>query len=128
MDDILRWAASVGTIGIAGGPKSARTGWALLFNCFVGTREKRRRDREAERRSLGGLHGLAGGLAGSSASRAKKCFRPKVQNSFWITEDKFSRLWTRRTNNRVGDCSNPAAALLTDQFVRSKTVPPRERR
>ena len=79
MDDIPRWAASVGTIGIAGGPKSARTGWALLFNCFVGTREKRRRDREAERRSLGSPHGRS---AGSSVSRAKKMFSPQSSKPF----------------------------------------------
>jgi hypothetical protein len=24
-----------------------------------------------------------------------------LQNSFWITEDEFSRLWARRSNNRV---------------------------
>jgi len=95
---------------------------------FVGTREKRRRDREAERRSLGVLTGsLRVGPRVPALHEPKKCFRPKVKNSFWITEDKFSRLWTRRTNNRVGDRSNRAAALLTDQFVRSKTVPPRER-
>jgi hypothetical protein len=25
-----------------------------------------------------------------------------LQNSFWITEDKFSGLWARRLNNRAG--------------------------
>jgi len=29
-----------------------------------------------------------------------------LQNSFWITEDKFSGLWARRSNNRAGDHSN----------------------
>ena len=29
-----------------------------------------------------------------------------LQNSFWITEDNFSGLWARRSNNRVGDHSN----------------------
>jgi len=102
---------------------------ALLFNCFVGTREKRRRDHEAERRSRESSRARSGvGPRVPALHESKKCFRPKVQNSFWINEDKFSRLWTRRTNNRVGDRSNRAAALLTDQFVRSKTSPPRERR
>ena len=93
----------------------------------------------ARARNVGGIVRLSAVLWESSRARSgvgprvpalhepKKCFRPKVQNSFWITEDKFSRLWTRRTNNRVGDRSNRAAALLTDQFVRSKTFPPRER-
>jgi hypothetical protein len=29
-----------------------------------------------------------------------------LQNTFWITEDKFSRLWARRSNNRAGGHSN----------------------
>jgi hypothetical protein len=29
-----------------------------------------------------------------------------LQNSFWTTEDKFSGLWVRRSNNRAGDHSN----------------------
>jgi hypothetical protein len=29
-----------------------------------------------------------------------------LQNSFWVTEDKFSGLWARRSNNRAGDHSN----------------------
>jgi hypothetical protein len=29
-----------------------------------------------------------------------------LQNSFWITEDKFSGLWARPSNDRAGDHSN----------------------
>ena len=91
MDDIPRWAASVGTIGIAGGPKSARTGWALLFNCFVGTREKRRRDREAERRSLGSPHGLAPGLVRGFQrfTSQKNVFAPKFKTLFGSMKTNF---------------------------------------
>jgi hypothetical protein len=34
------------------------------------------------------------------------CWQIVLQNSFWITEDKFSGLWARRSNNRAGDHSN----------------------
>jgi hypothetical protein len=33
------------------------------------------------------------------------CLWP-LQNSFWITEDKFSGLWARQSKNRVGDHNN----------------------
>jgi hypothetical protein len=37
-----------------------------------------------------------------------------LQNSFWITEDKFSRLWARRSNNRAGTTATNDE--LTDNF------------
>ena len=101
---------------------------ALLFNCFVGTREKRRRDREAERRSLGSPHGLAPGLVRGFQrfTSQKNVFAPKFKTLFGSLKTNFPGCG-RGERIIVGDRSNRAAALLTDQFVRSKTVPPRER-
>ena len=81
MDDIPRWAASVGTIGIAGGPKSARTGWALLFNCF---RRHARETSAGSRAFSGSPHGLAPGWSAGSRrfTSQKNVFAPKFKTLF----------------------------------------------
>jgi hypothetical protein len=35
-----------------------------------------------------------------------------LQNSFWTTEDKFSKLWTRRSNNRAGGTTATSDELI----------------
>ena len=62
---------------------------ALSLNHLVGEREKRPRDREAERRSLRSPHGRSGGLVRGFQrfTSQKKLFRPmgwgKLATSFW---------------------------------------------
>ena len=54
---------------------------AFSLDHLVGEHEKRRRDREAERRSLGSPHGLAPGLVRGFQrfNGQKSLFRPKLQ-------------------------------------------------
>ena len=83
---------------------------------LVGEREKRRRDRKAERRSLGNPRGLAPGLLRGFQrfTSQKNVFRPmgwsKLAISFWCDGLVRERLDRRRTANGAADV---AAAIAT---------------
>jgi hypothetical protein len=83
---------------------------------LVGEREKRRRDRAAERRSLGSPHGLAPGLVRGFLrfTSQKKVFRPmgwsKLAFSFWCDGLVRERLDRRRTAYVAADV---AAAIAS---------------
>ena len=83
MDDIPRCAASVGTIGIAGGPKSAGPDGP----CYSIVSSARARNVGGIVRLSAVLWGvltgsLRGWSAGSSASRVKKMFSPQSSKLF----------------------------------------------
>jgi hypothetical protein len=89
---------------------------AFSLDYPVGKRERRRRDREAERRSLGSPHGLAPGLVRGFQrfTSQKKVFRPmgwgKLVISFWCDGLVRERLDRRRTANVAADVAAARAS------------------
>jgi hypothetical protein len=91
--------------------KVPKTEAAFSLDHLVGEREKRRRDREAERRSLGSPYGLAPRIP--ALHEPKNVFRPtgwgKLAISFWCDGLVRERLDRRRTANVAADVAAATA-------------------